>query len=288
MTTDPPNWAVDSGEDHCGLWADLALKDVVQRFRWIEPGEFLMGSPDDEAERKRYEGPQHRVRISRGFWLADTACTQALWLAVMGGENPSNHVRDLRNPVEFVSWDEVRVFLQRLQSVLSPDWIAVLPTEAQWEYACRAGTVTPFSFGDNVTSQEVNFNSDFPYRKATKELWRGCTVPVKSLPPNPWGLYEMHGNVYEWCENFRRLQVDGSATNSEMPVEWHDNCPEQYRLPDVLSGSIKLEPLRGGSWLNDGCFVRSACRMTHVRDHRSITVGFRFLLARRAELSESR
>jgi formylglycine-generating enzyme required for sulfatase activity len=276
MTTDPPNWAVDSGEDHCGLWADLALKDVVQRFRWIEPGEFLMGSPDDEAERKRYEGPQHRVRISRGFWLADTACTQALWLAVMGGENPSNHVRDLRNPVEFVSWDEVRVFLQRLQSALSPDWIAVLPTEAQWEYACRAGTVTPFSFGDNVSSQEVNFNSDFPYRKSAKELWRGCTVPVKSLPPNPWGLYEMHGNVYEWCENFRRFYPDGPVTDPTTPVDWRENCPENYDHPDVLALFMQTRVLRGGSYFNDGRAVRSATRLMH--SDRSIFFGFRFLL----------
>ncbi len=121
----PPTCAFAWGDDAYGLWIDVEFGSVVQRFRWIEPGEFRMGSPADEPERQEREGPRHRVRLTTGFWLADTACTQALWMAVMGGENPSGFQEDPRNPVEKVSWDDVSAFLRRVAS-LAPGVVALI------------------------------------------------------------------------------------------------------------------------------------------------------------------
>jgi formylglycine-generating enzyme len=185
----PFRWACAYGEDRTGLWQAFEVAGVRQVMRWIPPGEFLMGSPESEAERSDDER-QHRVVLTEGFWLADTACTQALWEAVMG-ENPSQFKDDPQNPVEQVSWlDITDEFLPKLNA-LAPGLQLELPTEAQWEYACRAGTTTPFSFGEQAHPEEMNYkNSPAPSQ----------TIPVKALLANPWGLYQMHGNVREWCK----------------------------------------------------------------------------------------
>jgi formylglycine-generating enzyme required for sulfatase activity len=196
-TQSQPSWASDAGNDKFGPYADLIVNEVVQRFRWIAPGDFLMGSPESEAGRYDNE-TQHRVVLTQGFWLADTACTQALWRAVIGND-PAKFKCDINNPVERVSWNDVQQFLQKLNGMI-PNLRACLPTEAQWECACRAGTAKPFSFGANITTNQVNYNGDYPYAGGKKGLYREKTVPVKTLPPNPWGLYEMHGNVWEWCQ----------------------------------------------------------------------------------------
>ncbi|MDP2867443.1 MAG: formylglycine-generating enzyme family protein [Methyloversatilis sp.] len=162
------------------------ISGFTQRLRWIEPGEFWMGSPEDEPERWEGEGPRHRVRIGRGFWLADNACTQALWAAVMGS-NPSHFHEGEdapQRPVENVDWDDVQKFLSLLNLHL-PDTLVSLPTEAEWEYACRAGTQTPFSFGADITTAQVNYDGNHPYAGGAKGLYRQTTVPVKSLPANP-------------------------------------------------------------------------------------------------------
>jgi len=260
----PPLWASAWGDDRYGLWAEFELSGVTQRLRWIEPGEFLMGSPDDEPERSTEEGPQHRVRLSAGFWLADTACTQALWMAVLGDENPSAFKDDLTCPVEQVSADDAEVFLTRLCVALGDGAQASLPTEAQWEYACRAGTTTPYSFGANITPEQVNYNGEYPYAGSPKGRYRSRTVPVKSLPANPWGLYEMHGNVLELCKDDRR----------------------PYRA--LTLGQTALDPqgaldsaghaLRGGTWNYDAKYARCASRLQNARGDRSALVGFRFSL----------
>src|SRR5262249_27829020 len=133
-----PSWATDYGVDAYGLYAGFSVQGVSQRRRWIAPGELLMGSPESEPERLEDE-TQHLVILSRGFWLAETTCTQALWQAVMGN-NPSQF-QGPELPVEQVRWEDVQRFLSRLNAVL-PDGGWRLPTEAQWEYACRAGTTT--------------------------------------------------------------------------------------------------------------------------------------------------
>jgi formylglycine-generating enzyme required for sulfatase activity len=252
-----------------GLYLDLefpggaGVAGIVQRFRWIEPGEFWMGSPDDEAGRDSDEGPRHRVRLTAGYWLADTACTQALWQAVMG-ENPSHFKDDPMKPVEQVSWDDVQAFLERAQAMLSGVALE-LPTEAEWEYACRAGTETPFSFGATISPALANYDGNHPYGGAEKGLYREKTVPVKSFAPNPWGLYEMHGNVWEWCADGQRQYAGEPHENPRGSEALEDDAPRV---------------LRGGSWSGHAGWLRSAYRGRGQRGDRLVSdgQGFRFSL----------
>ena len=227
-----------------GVYADLHVTTehgtAIQRLQWIEPGTFLMGSPEDEPERQEREGPQHLVTLTRGLWLADTACTQALWEAVTG-DNPS-HFKGADRPVEQVSWNDVQGFLDKLEALV-PGGQAGLPTEAEWEYACRAGTRTPFSFGATIMPERVNYGGNYPYAGGEKGMYRGETVPVKSLPPNPWGLYQMHGNVDEWC-------ADGTRTYT----------PEPAVDPFGPDDKEARRAGRGGSWFVDARRARSAYR----------------------------
>jgi formylglycine-generating enzyme required for sulfatase activity len=242
----PSAWANASGDDQYGHYADLNVKGVIQRFRWLKPGTFLMGSPLSEPERGDNEF-QHEVTLTQGFWLADTVCTQALWQTVMGN-NPANFQGDKNNPVEKVSWDDAQGFIKKLNS-LAPGLHLRLPTEAEWEYACRAGTSTRYSFGNDITKQQVNYDKNV-----------GQTVPVKSLPANPWGLYEMHGNVWEWCQ------------------DWYGSYPaEPVRNPEGSQTGVE-RVVRGGSWGYDGGYVRSAIRSGYDPADRYDHLGFRLAL----------
>lgn len=256
----PPPFASAWGDDRYGLWADLEVPagdgaGIVQKLRWIEPGRFLMGSPETEAERSDDEGPQHEVTISRGFWLFDTACSQGLWKAVMRS-NPS-YFQDANRPVETVSWNDVRKFLAKLNERIH-GLDLVLPTEAQWEYACRAGTQTPFSFGETITADQVNYDGNHPYGRDKKGSYREETVPVGCLPANRWGLYEMHGNVWEWCADGRRAYTMASVTDPVGPCDL---------------GADRA--LRGGSWLSYARLVRSAYRRAFHSRNRGDFSGFR-------------
>ena len=257
-----PAWAHDTGKDQYGHYADLQIKEVRQRFRIIEAGTFWMGSPDSEAERYDDED-RHQVTLSQPYWLADTACTQALWQTLMGN-NPAHFKDNPNNPVEKVSWNDAQQFIETFNSQLT-DSIAQLPTEAQWEYACRAGTNSPFSFGDMITPEQVNYDGNRPYSDGVKGKYRKQTVPVKSLPANPWGLYEMHGNVREWCQ-------DGFKTNLGT---------EASTDPLIQEGAGRV--IRGGSWNYFGGYVRSACRDHYSPDLRGDGLGLRLSLVNRAE-----
>jgi len=232
-----------------GVYADLTVatghRRATQRFRWIEPGRFRMGSPEDEPERFGNEGPRHWVTLTQGFWLADTACTQALWQAVTGA-NPSRFTGNVARPVERVSWDDVQGFLRRLEDLV-PGCRADLPTEAEWEYACRAGTESPFSFGRQITPEQVNYGGSHPYAGRARGLGGGETVPVRSLPPNPWGLYEMHGNVWECCADGLRPYDSEERVDPRGP-DLADRQEEPHRA------------LRGGSWFGWARNARSADR----------------------------
>jgi formylglycine-generating enzyme required for sulfatase activity len=236
-------------------------ESVVQSFRWIEPGTFWMGSPDDDPERSGDEGPRHDVTISRGFWLADTACTQALWQAVMG-DNPSHFKDDPQQPVERVNWLHVQNFLRELEKLL-PGCRADLPTEAEWEYACRAGTTTPFSFGPQITPEQANYDGNYPYAGGEQGEFRQKTVAVKSLPANPWGLYEMHGNVWEWCK-------DGQRT--------YDEQAQIDPVGPMRHGEDESRSVRGGSWIGIAGWTRSARRNTSRPGDADFDRGFRFCL----------
>ncbi len=249
----PARWACDWGDDQYGLWMAFRYRGVRQKLRWIVPGEFVMGSPEGEAERGSSE-KQHPVVLTQGFWLADTVCTQGLWQAVMG-ENPSNFKGEDR-PVEQVSWDDAQRFIERLNEIV-PGQQFRLPTEAQWEYACRAGTEGPFWFGDQITTDQVNFNGKYPYANGPKGQYRQETVNVKELPCNGWGLYQMHGNVWEWCQDWYG--------------DYDLNAVEDPAGP--AGGSRRV--LRGGCWIHVGRFVRSAYRFGIVPGIRGDYYGFR-------------
>ncbi|HMT93871.1 SUMF1/EgtB/PvdO family nonheme iron enzyme [uncultured Thiothrix sp.] len=262
-----PAWASASGTDEYGVYADLTIPFekkgflflkkadvVVQRFRFIEAGTFWMGSPEDEEGRFASE-TLHQVTLSQSFWLADTACTQVLWQAVMGN-NPAYFKTSLQNPVEQVSWNDAQVFIQKLNQQIS-GIAARLPTEAEWEYACRAGTNSAFGFGgkNDLDTTKANYSGQWDDFNVS-----GKTVAVKSFAPNPWGLYEMHGNVWEWCE-------DGYA---EYPLQ----AIIDPRGAPASSARVR----RGGSWSNFGWSVRSAYRRSYAPDDRYDDLGFRLAL----------
>jgi formylglycine-generating enzyme required for sulfatase activity len=248
------------GKDDYGEWLRWQYQGVAQTFRWIKPGRFLMGSQISEPERYADES-QHSVELTHGFWLADTAVTQALWTAVMGN-NPSSF-QDERRPVENVSWDDAQAFLHQLRRDC-PQAPFALPTEAEWEYACRAGTRTPFSFGLNISPEQVNYDGNRPYNGANKGRYREETVAVKSLPANAWGLYEMHGNVWEWC-------ADGMRDFGAVPAG-------EIIVDPVGPTESATRALRGGSWLRYAGNVRSADRSAGTRDFRDDGIGFRLAL----------
>jgi len=247
------SWADNSGHDEYGLYAELVYQGVRQIFRWINPGQFWMGSPKTEVNREDNE-TLHEVTLTEGLWLADTACIQDLWQAVMG-ENPSGFKDKLR-PVENVSWFLAQNFIGKLNQY-KPGLDLRLPTEAEWEYACRAGTMTPFSFGENITPEQVNYDGNHPFADGRQGLSRQETVLVKSLPANDWGLYEMHGNVWEWCADWYRAYADGPVINPQGPT----------------NGSQCV--LRGGSWVSYARRVRSAYRYRYVPVYRSFDTGLR-------------
>jgi formylglycine-generating enzyme required for sulfatase activity len=214
-----------------------------------------MGSPTNEAERNNDEGPQHQVTVP-SFFMGKYPLTQAQYQAIMGN-NPS-YFKGNNRPVEAVSWDDAVRFCQKLSQRTGKNYR--LPSEAEWEYACRAGTKTPFSFGDNITTDLVNYDGTYPYKSAPKGKYREQTTDVGTFPPNAFGLYDMHGNVWEWCEddwheNYIDAPTDGSAWNSQ-------------------SGS-NTKLLRGGSWHNFARFCRSAIRARYSRDYRYYNFGFR-------------
>ncbi|MBK8454428.1 MAG: formylglycine-generating enzyme family protein [Thiofilum sp.] len=245
------------GRDEFGVYLELQVADkITQRLRYIPPTTFLMGSPADELERDTDE-TQHEVTLTKGYWLADTTVTQALWTAVMGN-NPSDF-KGKQLPVENVSWDDAQSFLQRL-SVVFPSLQVRLPTEAEWECACRGGTMTPFFFGSTISTEQVNYDGNYPYAGGAKGEHRRKTVAVKTLPANAWGLYEMHGNVYEWCQDRYGDYPAGLSVDPQgLDVGGH-------------------RVLRGGSWGDEGRICRSAYRFRLTPDIRHLIVGFRFAL----------
>ena len=242
------SWADDSGSDAFGTWAEAQVDSVRFRMRWIEPGSFMMGSPEAEEERDSYEGPQHRVTLSQGFWMADTPCTQELWGMFMD-ENPSSFKGPM-HPVENVSWEDATEFLARLNERL-PHLGLALPCEAQWEYACRAGTV-----GASY-AQEPNGLADIAWFDRNTD---GGTHPVRGRRPNPWGLYDMLGNVDEWCRDGARDYSREAVVDPLGPTE---------------EGSDRV--FRGGSWRVHARSVRAACRDWCDPSDRYIDLGFRFV-----------
>ncbi len=254
-TQQRPKWASAMGCDRFGLYAEFNISGVTQRMRWICPGTFMMGSPETESERRDNE-TRHQVTLTQGYWLADTACTQELWEAVME-ENPSDF-KGAERPVEQVSWKDVQRFVERI-NVLDAELGLRLPTEAEWEYACRAGTETPFAFGEQITTVQANYDGNHPYNDGPKGPYRKETIKVKALAEgiNTWGLQQMHGNVWEWC------------------ADWYGDYPEGEVVDPVGPPGGEDRVLRGGGWIFYGRYARSAQRSLYTPVYRYDYIGFR-------------
>jgi formylglycine-generating enzyme required for sulfatase activity len=253
----PPEWVEDWGRDDHGPWCSFRVPgtDVTQRMRWCPAGAFMMGSPDDDKFADDDEKPQHRVAFAQGFRMFETACSEALWSAVTGA--PPRGERGPRFPVTDVSLHDARAFAYKLNAA-RPGLGLALPSEAQWEYACRAGTDTPYSFGRQIDKSQVRFGESFAAGPAE----------VGSLPANPWGFFEMHGNVYEWCQD----TYQGSYVNAPS-----DGAPPRQpaRSPDRV--------IRGGSWGLSARLVRAAFRSHVGPSGWSDSIGFRLGAVRTAD-----
>jgi len=238
---------------------------IGMSFVELGPGEFTMGSPESEARRGSDEG-QHRVRLTKGFWLQMTEVTQGQWRAVMG-DNPSHFQNGKNYPVESVSWNDVQAFLEKLNT-MDPGKNYRLPTEAQWEYACRAGTTTAYSWGNEFELGRCNVEND-PGSSETKNVAtferRGLptdsTMPVGQFAANAWGLYDMHGNVWEWCR------------------DWYGDYPGGT-VADPMGPSWGADRVyRGGSLSSTAAGCRSAYRGNVGPGCRSSYLGFRLALS---------
>lgn len=246
----PPVWASAWGEDEFGAFACFEVAGVEQRMRWIEPGEFMMGSPKGEVGRFDNESPQQLVTLGDGYWLADTPCTQGLWGAVMGAY-PSKY-QSFHRAVEQVSWEDVQGFLVKLNAAV-PGLHASLPTEAQWEHACRAGTKTATYVGDLRNEGRDDLLNDIAWyagNKGTK------TIDVALKKPNSWGLYDMLGNVYEWCADLQRTYTRDPVSD-----------------PEGTHGLRRV--VRGGSWGSLAQDCRAAARDWDDPSRRHGSIGFR-------------
>jgi formylglycine-generating enzyme required for sulfatase activity len=239
----------------------------------IPSGKFPMGSPKDEERRAADEGPRHEVQISRAFYLGVFPVTQGQYRKVMG-KNPSwfsaggagrDKVKGLDTdsfPAENVSWHDAVKFCKRLSALAEEKKarrVYRLPTEAEWEYACRAGTSTPFHFGKSASSRQANFNGRYPYGGAEKGPELGRTCKVGSYKPNAWGLYDMHGNVYQWCADW---YGKGSYAKSDK---------EDPKGPTTGSNRV----LRGGCCFLFGRHCRAAARASRAPGSLDGAVGFR-------------
>ena len=242
---------------------------IGMKLVYIPPGEFMMGSRDSATgvarkvrnrDRKHFldEHPQHRVEITRGFYMSTTEVTQAQYRAIMR-TNPSRRKGE-DNPVEQVSWNDAVEFCRKLSENEGRTYL--LPTEAEWEYACRAGTTTPFYTGETISTSQANYEGNYVYGSGTKGVYRKSTIAVGSFPPNAFGLYDMHGNVYEWCQDWygKSYYAVSPTSNPQGPS----------------SGEHRV--IRGGSWFDYPGRSRSATRSGNAPDFRISFGGFRILL----------
>ena len=254
-----PPWAAAAGRDQYGPWASFTVPNttVTQRLRWCPPPttSFQMGSPPDEEGRYGEEDLSDPIAFAQGYWIFETPCTQALWTAVMG-KNPS-HFKGPDRPVEQVSFKDANGFIKKLNR-LCPGLNLALPSEAQWEYACRGGTKGATWLGPAVVDGKAN--------KALLDriAWygdnsEGETHPVGEKEPNPWGLHDMLGNVYEWCADVWHDSHDGADPG------------RAARAGGRSAGRV----IRGGSWSGEARLARAGARYVYDPVLRHLLLGFR-------------
>jgi formylglycine-generating enzyme required for sulfatase activity len=255
----------DKPESKNGDTLELNLGGVKLELVRIKAGMFLMGSANNNERAAANEKPQHEVTITKDFYMGKYLVTQEQWVRVMG-KNPARfsakgidkaRVAGLdtrRFPVDCITWQEARKFCMAVSSMTKRR--VDLPTEAQWEYACRAGTTTHWYCGDTFTGADANWNFN------GKAYQQGRTCEVDKYPPNPWGLYDMSGNLHQWCLDY--LDADYYAKSPKV-----DPCND--------SGKQRQHALRGGCWLDGAGMHRSANRfLTIQKEHR--TIGFRVVV----------
>jgi len=220
----------------------------------IPAGTFVMGSPLDEAGREEQE-LLHEVEISQAFYLGTTEVTQRQWQRVMGS-NPSHFTTcGLDCPVERVNWNQVQTFMAQLGRLAG--YRFRLPTEAEWEYACRSGTSTPFGTGSSLSTDQANFDGEGPYRGSAPGLFRRSTTTVRTFAPSSFGLFDMHGNVWEWTQ------------------DWHCPYPRGHVRDPLGACRTDFKVIRGGSWYFDANSARCALRYTHRPQDSGFSLGFR-------------
>jgi len=271
------------------LWVDTTCPATGRRFYrvltvatsltptnmvWIPPGTFVMGSPTNEALRESsgFDEAQHVVTIRQGFWMGKYLVTQGDYRAVVGN-NPSYFAGDLNRPVEQVTWNDatnycaLRTVRERVAGLIPANYAYRLPTESEWEYACRAGTTTAFYLGNGLHSGQANFNAEWEYDAATGQIhnpsgiYLATTTPVGSYATNGWGLCDMIGNVWEWCQDWYGTYPPGSVTDPQ----------------GAVSGSHRV--MRGGSYFLYAQYCRSAQRNRYNPTYSGVTIGFRTVLA---------
>lgn len=223
----------------------------------IPGGSFVMGSPADEAGRWPAEGPQHEVIVA-DFAIGRYQVTQAQYVAVIG-HNPSQNQAD-NGPVECVNWFDARAFCRRLSDLTGRQYR--LPSEAEWEYACRAGSGGPFAYGPTLTDELANTYAEIPYADAAPGRHRDGPTATGMYPANAFGLHDMHGNLFEWCEDLLHTDFSGAPPDATPWTDGPGLWPDYYVL-------------RGASWVNPPVFCRSAFRCGNLPIYRSIAVGFR-------------
>lgn len=259
----PVVWGIPQATSFVGKEAGEAIVVAGVHLRWCPPGRFLMGSPRSEPERRPDED-QVSVTLTKGFWMGKFEVTQGQWKRVMGdlpgpltAELPAGD--DL--PVGNVNFAEAEAFCRKLTQIgrLPRGWEFRLPTEAQWEYACRAGTKTATAFGDKLGRRQANFRGQ-PYNGGGDGPILGRAAKVGSYPPNAWGLYDMHGNIFEWCRDWYHPSLPGGVD------------------PDLSNKKAASRVRRGGAWTDEGWPCRSAFRLRFEPERRYDHIGFRVAL----------
>ena len=259
----PKNIVPASWEDkentgpRCGDRKTLTLPGgATMTMIYVAPGSFMMGSPETEEGRDDDE-TQHHVTLTKGYWLGETEVTQAQWESVMGS-NPSRF-KGASRPVEKVSWEDCQEFIAKVNREARRQFggDVRLPTEAEWEYACRAGTQTAYSWGNSLNGDKANCDGNYPYGTTIKGTYKRETVNVCSYSPNVWGFYDMHGNVYEWCQ------------------DWYGKYPSGAVTDPTGSASGDNRVLRGGSWVSFARYCRSADRISSGPGSSGNYFGFR-------------
>ncbi len=248
------------------------------KFRWVPAGTFRMGSPPGEPGRRSDEGPV-TVTLSRGFWMGQYEVTQGEWRALMGAF-PQEQDKGAGDefPVHWVSYLEATEFCKRLTArawasgALPNDWEIRLPTEAQWEYACRSGSTSATSFGDRLNTAQANIGSEYPGDLSMKapENPSAKASKVGSYAANAWSLYDMHGNVWEWCLDWYHRRLLGGSDPDLSSAKGEMNRDGTYS-----------RVRRGGAWIEPGWACRSGMRLRYEPERRSDHIGFRVVAVRR-------